>query len=215
VFGRESVPLNGTLIRNLNINDTEHSDGWLIADGFASGSSIFGDRDFTCTELPASLAGAEIIRTACDSKYYDGTLAEFTAGADMIVSVALDARVEAAPAWLDSWTDSGMTLTTSNDVTMKIYQKSVKAGEAVTLGTNGQSTYCVNYIVLAVAEADSFLRGDVNMDGSVTLTDVMLLQKYLLSAASLTPEQAQRANLVEDDCLDGFDLAVLKQILFR
>jgi hypothetical protein len=133
----------------------------------------------------------------------------------MIVSVALDARVEAAPAWLDSWTDSGMTLTTSNDVTMKIYQKSVKAGEAVTLGTNGQSTYCVNYIVLAVAEADSFLRGDVNMDGSVTLTDVMLLQKYLLSAASLTPEQAQRANLVEDDCLDGFDLAVLKQILFR
>ena len=38
-------------------------------------------------------------------------------------------------------------MTTSNDVTFDIYSLSVKEGERVTLGNNGQNSYCMNYTV--------------------------------------------------------------------
>jgi hypothetical protein len=212
IFGKSAVPLNGTLVKNLILKDTDHSSGWAIAYDFAAGSTIFGDRTFTCATLPSELSGAEVILTSCDSKFYDGELAEFTAGADITVSAAIDSRVENIPEWLSGWTNSGQSLTTSNDLTMNIYQKNFKSGETVTLGTNGQSSYCVNYTVLVIPEKTT-VKGDINQDGSVNISDVILLQKYLLTAETLTAQQAAQADLFEDNCLDIFDLIAIKQLL--
>ncbi len=169
-------PESGTLIQNLDVADLTNRFGWHIADNAQVGSIIFGDRDFTYTALPEALQGTEYIQTACDSKFSGNDLAAFTAAADMTVYVAMDNRVETLPAWLADWKKTSMTAQTSNDVTMDVYSKKVSAGELVTLGTNGQSSYCVNYTVFASTAPEKII-GDVNADGQFTVPDVVMMQK--------------------------------------
>ncbi|MBR2283941.1 MAG: carbohydrate-binding protein [Ruminococcus sp.] len=150
VFGREAIPLTGKLITDVSVNDSANPVYWTIGYDAAAGSLIFGDRTFTITELPAALSGAEQLMTSCDAKGTTGDTATFTAGADIDVYAAFDSRVTAAPDWLSGYEKSDLTFTTSNDLTFVLYKKSVKAGEKVTLGSNGQSAGCVNFTVLAV-----------------------------------------------------------------
>lgn len=56
------------------------------------------------------------------------------------------------------------------------------------------------------------LSGDVNLDGIVALSDVVLLQKYLLGIAVLTKEQAESADVLCDGVVNGMDLSVLRQM---
>ena len=53
--------------------------------------------------------------------------------------------------------------------------------------------------------------GDVNGDGTVSAADVIMLQKYLLNAGTLTVPEA--AELYTDGVTDVFDLAMLKRRL--
>ncbi len=177
---KEPEPLNGKLIKDLVVSDKENGADWSIYYDFNNGSVLFGDRDFTCTSLPSNLVGAEAIRTACDSKTVLTDLATFTAAADITVYVAVDSRVTAAlPDWLSSWKYSGVSIATSNDLTLNLYKKNVKAGESVTLGTNSGNTNSVNYIVLAVNE-ETVIKGDVNCDGVVNSFDLASAKNGLL-----------------------------------
>lgn len=55
--------------------------------------------------------------------------------------------------------------------------------------------------------------GDVNMDGTLTLKDIVLLQKYLLGLEKLTSVQLESADLCADGTVDVFDLGFLKRLL--
>lgn len=212
VFGREAVPLNGKLIKNLVVNDSENIADWSIGGGMANGSLIYGDRDFTAVNIPSEIEGAEYIKTACDSKNYVSNLGTFTAGADIAVYVALDTRVNPVPDWLSQWEKTSHTFTSSNDVTFELYKKSVKEGENVTLGSNSQSAYCVNYTVLAVQE-EEYIKGDINLDGELSVSDAVLLQKYLLGSEELTEHQGKQADIINNNCLDVYDLIAIKRLL--
>ena len=59
---------------------------------------------------------------------------------------------------------------------------------------------------------DSLL-GDLNTDGTLTSSDTILLQDYLLGRSVLTNDQKQQADLNQDGVIDGFDLALLKHLL--
>ena len=59
------------------------------------------------------------------------------------------------------------------------------------------------------------LKGDVNLDGTVSVSDAVLLQKYLVSMTPLDKEQASRADLSEDQSLNVIDLCLLKQMLLQ
>lgn len=54
--------------------------------------------------------------------------------------------------------------------------------------------------------------GDLNDDGSVTGADVLILQNALLGKTTLTPTQAQNADVCTDSNLNGLDLARLRQM---
>lgn len=166
----------------------------------------------TCTEIPSILEGAEYVRTACDSKLFTDDLAEMTAGADMTVFVAIDTRVNPLPAWLNSWTDTNTNISTSNDLTMKVYSKFMKSGEKITLGTDGGLVESVNYVVFA-KEGTVAVRSDVNMDGKFDVTDVVLLQKWLLAVPDTKLANWKAADLCEDNHLDAFDLCLMKRML--
>ncbi len=153
-------PLNGDLIQNLIVEDLTYNKDkwnyqyWALDTETAVGDLVFGDREVTYTELPDEVIGGEVIQTACDHKFATGTLATFTAGADMNVYAAFDERVintNGAPAWLSDWTKTELTVTSSNPVTFILYVKEVAEGDTVTLGENGQSASCVNYTVFAAA----------------------------------------------------------------
>ena len=55
------------------------------------------------------------------------------------------------------------------------------------------------------------LRGDVDEDGDVDLTDIVLLQKYLLAVAPLGPSAYEKADMDADGRVDVMDLGHLKR----
>lgn len=57
--------------------------------------------------------------------------------------------------------------------------------------------------------------GDLSRNGKIDLADVIILQKYILGVGSLTAEQYAIANVYEDDCVDVFDLAILKRMVLQ
>ena len=157
------------------VNDTENASDWSIRNDMNNGFQIFGDRDFTVSNVPSYLVNAETIRTACDSKMYTSDLATFTAGSDITLYIAVDTRVNYQLSWLNSWTPVGTSLYSSNDVELALYKKDVNSGTKVTLGTNGGDGYSINYIVMAVPRQTS---QPINNTPYVTNISVLYNQQY-------------------------------------
>ena len=59
------------------------------------------------------------------------------------------------------------------------------------------------------------VNGDVNGDGTTDLTDLVLLQKYLVRKGTLTAEQSSRADLNADHVLNVVDAMLLRQLLLK
>ena len=56
------------------------------------------------------------------------------------------------------------------------------------------------------------IAGDVTDDGTVSVEDVVLLQRFLLGTGTL--KNAGNADLQNDGVVDVFDLALLKKLVF-
>ncbi len=57
------------------------------------------------------------------------------------------------------------------------------------------------------------IKGDVNADGSFTVADLVMLEKYLLGTGTLTNWQA--GDLLEDEKIDVFDLIVMRKEIVK
>lgn len=55
--------------------------------------------------------------------------------------------------------------------------------------------------------------GDLNGDGGITVSDTVILQKYILGCERLTPEQLQSADLTADSTVDVFDMIMFRKAL--
>ena len=76
--------------------------------------------------------------------------------------------------------------------------------------------YAVNAYATPATEWKVFYiyeRGDINLDGECNISDIVLLQKWLLSIPSTELKCWQAADLYKNEKLDGFDLAFLKHLL--
>lgn len=58
-------------------------------------------------------------------------------------------------------------------------------------------------------------RGDINMDGSISIADVVLLQKYLLGDSNLSFIQYNRADVNSDSIVDCFDMVTMRQNIVK
>ena len=207
-------PLNGRLIKNLVVGDTSMYSSWSIDDSIQTGDKLYGDRDFTYTAIPSALLGAEAIILPCDAKKLTSNLATFSAASDVSVFVAYDTRIASAPSWLSDWASTGMTAENNQNVSYNIYRKDYKAGETVTLGSNGTSSGCVNYTVLVSGvQAQKTLAGDVNCDGIVNESDSAALKRSLCKMATLSGEGYKNADVNGDNAVDSKDMKLLGEFI--
>lgn len=239
VFGHDAIPINGKFFRNLEVEGDAHPEGWVIAENAAVGSAVFGDRDFTFTQLPDSLVGAEQILTACDAKNCFTDYATFTAASDCTLTLAVDQRVDTAgnlADWIAGFTRLSDTALTSNDVTMLLFTKNLQAGETVTLGTNNMSGSCVNYTVFlsgtpaaettttttttttettTVPPVTAAVRGDVDCNGDVNVADAVLLARFLAEDKEITVSAQGKvnANVSGDADTTSDDLGMILEFL--
>lgn len=59
------------------------------------------------------------------------------------------------------------------------------------------------------------ISGDVNADNSFNISDVVLLQKWLLAVPDTHIENLEAADLCKDNRLDVFDLCLMKRLLIE
>lgn len=70
------------------------------------------------------------------------------------------------------------------------------------------------YPIFSWQQSD-FLMGDVNNDGAFNVTDIVLLQKWLLAVPDTHLENWKAINFCDDDRLDVFDLCLAKRALIE
>ena len=132
--------MRSTLIARLDIKDASYGAQWSIVENFNVGDKAFGDREHVIASVPSSIAGGELIRTACNSKNTDSDLAVVTAAKDITVFVALDERVTNPPSWLYNFNRTWEIVEINDSQAIRpfdVYAKELSAGESVILGTNG------------------------------------------------------------------------------
>lgn len=87
------------------------------------------------------------------------------------------------------------TTTTTTNITTEI----------TTTSTTSMTTVTTEETVSATTT------GDVNNDGSFTVADVVLMQKWLLSESDTILENWKAGDLCEDNIINVFDLCMMKQ----
>jgi len=114
------------------------------------GAKIYADRDFIFSGLPAPLAGSDWVQTANADKLYSAAdLLDFSLNRDGMVYVAHDARLP-VPDWLQHQFSATPMQVVINGQPMKIYERRVRNGESLTLGSNTENRQlksCNMYVV--------------------------------------------------------------------
>ncbi len=88
----------------------------------------------------------------------------------------------------------------------------LQSGFSIDAEKGSAADYAKDNGILLLQEIAS---GDIDLDGTVSVRDAVLLQKYLLARQSLTLAQRTVADLTTDLSLNAFDLAALKRMLLR
>lgn len=141
----------------LRVSDLKATSGRAYAlrpRGLAKGSTVYVDRPYTFTDVPALLADAILIQTAMDDKASSGTaFLTFTLSRPATVIVGYDGRAKGVPNWLKDWqrlepviktTDAGCPLT--------LFTRPFPAGNATLPGNNSVQGVGAMYIAAVVPD---------------------------------------------------------------
>lgn len=81
--------------------------------------------------------------------------------------------------------------------------------------TTPTTTKVIPETTTAPTTTPTSIPGDVNDDGKFTITDVLLLQKWILAVPNTKLPNWQAADLNNDDCLNVFDCLLMKRLLLH
>ncbi len=212
-------PITGKLISSLVPETNDYSALWSIDTELNIGDLLYNDRTVTYTYIPDELIGAEAVVTPCDGKKTDGNLAVLTAAEDIALFIVIDSRVTTLPSWLSDWTKSDETITNSDGIVYSLYKKDITAGESVTLGTNGQSTGCTGYTVIAAPagtnpEKETAVPGDTTCDKNIDVFDLTALRMHIVKDNVLSEVAYEAADVDGDGSISIADAIRLQSWLF-
>jgi DNA-binding beta-propeller fold protein YncE len=143
----DSAEVPTVSITNLSVADSANAADWSIRSNIQNGDIAYGDRTYTISSVPATLAGSNWIRSANDSKNFTANpLVTFSIGATADVYVAWDDRAT-VPSWLSTWTNTGTDVLVNESGitrTMSLYKKNYAAGSvSLAPASNAGSVYLV------------------------------------------------------------------------
>ena len=99
------------------------------------------------------------------------------------------------------------------------YDKDLNVGYTYFYRTDGSMwRYCFEakeYDEVIPAETRQTVKGDINADGEFNISDVVLLQKWLLAVPDTHLADWKAGDLCEDNRLDVFDLCLMKRELLK
>ncbi len=217
-----SVTYSGNLVAELTPDSNALPSLWSIDTDLQIGDPIYMDRDVTYTSIPDALIGAEAILTPCDAKKIDADLAQLTAKEDLTLVIVYDSRVTTAASWLSDWNTTGAEIVNDQGVVYDLYSKEVKAGETVTLATNGQTSGCTGYAVIAApagtvlssaAESSENIMGDVDMNGTVNAFDLAIMKNCISKQSFASDDAKLNADVTGDGNVDVADAALLTDFI--
>lgn len=85
---------------------------------------------------------------------------------------------------------------------------------ALVLEFKGSGTVKVEHLSLVeIGNESETIKGDVNKDGAVNISDVVAFRKWLLAVPDVTIEDWKATDLCENDRLDVFDLCLMRHLL--
>ncbi len=145
------------LITDLVVYDSENAQDWSIQSNLQIGDVLFGDRDYTIVTIPGKYIGIEWIRSANDSKGYEGNpLVSFRILDSANVIIAFDDRLTIRD-WLSDWTDTGDDITNSESTprTFSLFTKKFTDNDTIQLGPVAQTSGANNYIILVKQLGDA------------------------------------------------------------
>lgn len=87
----------------------------------------------------------------------------------------------------------------------------------------GSYKFCLNACNVVGKSAESnvtftvgdVIKGDINSDNLIDTSDIILLQKYLLSLESFNEKQCKSADMNSDGIVNAFDMVLLRQLLIK
>ncbi len=157
----------------LNISNLTVASGQayvLPTSGLQAGATVYIDRAYTFTTVPTLVQGARYIQTANNDKTAaNTTFLSFTVNQPVSVYVAHGDRITPKPSWLNTFTDTGTNLVTS-DATFSLFVRSFPAG-TITLGGNVSSANAGNLLSMysVIVKPDGGTTADTTPP-TVTLT---------------------------------------------
>jgi len=137
----EPAPTNTSL--KIDVMQASSGSNYVL-DTLQTGKTVYIDRDYTYTTLPVNFEGMCYARTANNDKLYAGSdFLKLVVNKPVNAYVGFDVRSTLLPTWLESWTDTGIQIGTS-DAQLRIFKQEFASGD-VNLGGNemGNSMYAV------------------------------------------------------------------------
>lgn len=143
---------SGKIFNELMVNDLVYAQDWQIIDSIYNRKSVYNNKAAYAIDLPDSLAGYELLSTSSNSNKYAEReeIATFKAGKDAVIAVFYLSEAE-TPGWLSSYTKTELSVTvgaaTTKPELFTMYQKSVKKGDLVTLGSVGDEETNMYFVI--------------------------------------------------------------------
>ena len=81
--------------------------------------------------------------------------------------------------------------------------------------TAGNESELVHSDFSVIARVHSGLMGDLNLNGTIDISDMVILQRSLLGLITITPVQFTAADMTMDTEVNGFDMALLRKAVMN
>ncbi len=135
----ESPPAQNLVISNTQPGSYE----W---DVLSNGDLVYIDRGYAFTRIPNQFLGLDYLRTANNDKANPAGVS-FDVNIPVTVFVFYDVRIS-VPAWLSSWTNTGLTAETDTPDLFIIYSKDFPAGN-ISLGNNNGAGFSMYSVIVS------------------------------------------------------------------
>lgn len=229
-IGNNTVSQKWKFISYITDNEIKLSNEEYIYDGKAKTptvtvkndtATLVKDTDYTVEYSNNTNAGTATV-TVTGIGNYTGTLTKtFTinkAAQTINATIASNTLSVGATSRITSSGKGSINFSSSNTAVATVSSSGVVTGISVgaatiTVTAAGNSNYNSASKIITIFVKKSYMMGDINLDGTVNIDDVTLIQKYIANISELDSEQLKTADVTGDGDISIDDVTTIQKYL--